>query len=179
VLHLDDDFAVLGSFVAGPSALARLAAGAPLNTDDLSVVAYRAPLATYAPEATPRARLLQLLDLIDVHPEDVVIAAPAYRERLVAYWAARDRFLRFGTGVRPSAEAREMLAQVRTPLLQILQVSPDFRPAYDPLLRMALALGPRDAEQARSLLAELDAARQARPEAGHLLQALGAARAQP
>ena len=33
-----------------------------------------------------------------------------------------------------------MLAQVREPLLSVLRISPDFRPAYDPLLSMAAAL---------------------------------------
>ena len=45
-----DDFSLLGSFIAGPRALARFAADAPLNTDDHPVVAYRAPHITYAPD---------------------------------------------------------------------------------------------------------------------------------
>ena len=40
---LHDELAVLGSFVAGPRALARLAGTALLNTDDHPVVSYRAP----------------------------------------------------------------------------------------------------------------------------------------
>ena len=48
-----------------------------------------------------------------------------------------------------------MLAQVREPLLAVLRISPDFRPAYDPLLRMASALGERDPVAARALRAEL------------------------
>ncbi len=42
-----DDLALLGSFIAGPRALARFAGNAPLNTDDHPVVAYRAPRITY------------------------------------------------------------------------------------------------------------------------------------
>ena len=38
-----------------------------------------------------------------------------------------------------------MLAQVREPLLSVLRISPDFRPAYDPLLSMATALARSDA----------------------------------
>ena len=48
-----------------------------------------------------------------------------------------------------------MLAQVREPLLDVLRISPDFRPAYDPLLRMATALNESDPAAAQALLADL------------------------
>ena len=41
----------------------------------------------------------------------------------------------------PPPIAQRMLAQVREPLLAVLRISPDFRPAYDPLLRLASAAG--------------------------------------
>lgn len=53
---LPDSFAVLGSFVAGPAALARFAGDAPVNSDDHPVVSYRAPRITYAPDSLPRER---------------------------------------------------------------------------------------------------------------------------
>jgi spermidine synthase len=53
-----------------------------------------------------------------------------------------------------------MLAQVREGLLGVLRISPDFRPAADPLLRMAAALNERDPAAARALLAEVMRARQ-------------------
>jgi spermidine synthase len=62
-----------------------------------------------------------------------------------------------------------MLAQVREPLLSVLQLSPDFRPAYDPLLSMAAALSRSNAPGARSLLGELARLQPARPEAPRLL----------
>ena len=55
--HGDDDFALLGGFVAGPQALRRFAGSAPLNTDDRPVVVYSAPRITYAPDSMPRDRL--------------------------------------------------------------------------------------------------------------------------
>ncbi|HLL12687.1 MAG TPA: hypothetical protein VK570_16615, partial [Rubrivivax sp.] len=57
-------------------------------------------------------------------------------------------------------------------LLDVLRTSPDFAPAYDPLLRMAGALAGSDREAARRLLAELDRMQPARPEARLLLQKL-------
>lgn len=50
-----------------------------------------------------------------------------------------------------------MLAQVREPLLAVLRTSPDFRPAYGPLARMAAVLASTDPAAARALTADLDA----------------------
>jgi spermidine synthase len=44
---------------------------------------------------------------------------------------------------------------VREPLLGVLRISPDFRPAYEPLLRMASVLGERDPAAAQALRADL------------------------
>ena len=65
-----------------------------------------------------------------------------------------------------------MLAQVREPLLSVLQISPEFRPAYDPLLRMATAIGATDVAAARTLLTELQHAQPLRPEAAQVLREL-------
>jgi spermidine synthase len=181
---LPDDDALLGSFVAGPRALARWADGAEPNTDDRPVVAYAAPRLSYAPDSTPRERLLALLDVLAPAPGEPALtpgellrespdtAAPA---RLQAYWSARNRFLVAGRDVRPVGDARRMLAQVREPLLAVLRASPEFRPAYDPLLRLAAALADTDPDAARALLTELQRLQPARPEASEALQALGGA----
>jgi spermidine synthase len=169
---IDDDLALLGSFVAGPRALARFAADAPLNTDDRPVVAYRAPRITYVPDSLPRDRLIALLREFEISPDELVAASAdtAWRSRLAAYWAARNRFLDAGRDVRPSPDVRRMLSQVREPLLSVLRISPDFRPAYDPLLRMASALGRIDARAGRALLTELQQAQPSRPEAAQALR---------
>jgi spermidine synthase len=52
-----------------------------------------------------------------------------------------------------------MLAQTGTPLLDVLQISADFRPAYQPLVNMARELGRTDAAEARLLLSKLAAMR--------------------
>jgi spermidine synthase len=67
-----------------------------------------------------------------------------------------------------------MLMQVREPLLAVLRVSPDFRPAYDPLFSMATALARSDVHGARALLAELTRIQPARSEATQLLALIGA-----
>lgn len=173
---LADEFALLGSFVAGPQALARFAGNAPANTDDHPVVAYLAPRITYVPDSRPRDRLAALLQELRIEPGELVTASadPAWSARLAAYWSARDRFIVAGRDVRPASDVRLMLAQVQAPLLSVLRTSPDFRPAYDPLLRMAAALGRSDPAAARELLAELAQIQPRRPEAGELLSALDA-----
>jgi spermidine synthase len=174
-LGLEDELAVLGSAIAGPGALSRFAAGATTNTDDLPIVAYTAPRATYAPDSTPRDRLIALLHELSVEPGELVlpVADATWRDRLAAYWAARNRFVESGRDVRPSPRVTDMLAQVREPLLSVLRISPDFRPAYDPLLAMAAALARSDASGARTLLGELSRIQPARSEAIRLLAALG------
>jgi spermidine synthase len=68
-----------------------------------------------------------------------------------------------------------MLAQVREPLLSVLRSSPDFRPAYDPLLRMAGALARINAPAGQALLTELVQLQPARPEAAAALRAAATA----
>jgi spermidine synthase len=173
---LADDLALLGSFIAGPQALARFADGAPLNTDDHPVIAYRAPRLTYAPDSQPRERLLSLLQQLTVEPGEVVDAGAdeAWLQRLAAYRAARDRFIAAGQQVHPSADLQQMLSQVREPLLEVLRISPDFRPAYDPLLHMAIALAGTAPVDARQLLSALQQVQPARPEAALADSQLGA-----
>ena len=171
---LADDLALFGGFVAGPRALRRFAGDAALNTDDRPVVAHLAPRITYAADSLPRDRLVELLRRLDMAPGEVVDASsdPAWTARLSAYRQARDRYLEAGRDVEPSADVRRMLAQVREPLLSVLRISPDFRPAYDPLLRMAAALGRIDAAAGRELLQQIEQAQPARPEAAQALRRL-------
>ncbi|MGH8587804.1 MAG: fused MFS/spermidine synthase [Gammaproteobacteria bacterium] len=174
---ITDELALLGSFIAGARALERFAGNAPLNTDDHPVVAYRAPRITYVPDSLPRDRLIGLLREVKVGPEEL-LAAPydtAWGSRLEAYWAARNRFIEVGRDVQPSSDVRRMLAPVREPLLSVLRISPEFRPAYDPLLRMGAALGRIDVAAARALLTELQRAQPSRPEAAQALRDLSAA----
>jgi spermidine synthase len=174
-LGLEDELAVLGSAIAGGPALSRFAAGAPANTDDHPIVAYTAPRATYAPDSTPRDRLFALLHALSIDAGELVRPVDAaWRARFAAYASARDRFIESGRNVRPSPSATDMLAQVREPLLSVLRISPDFRPAYDPLLSMAMALARSDVAAARALLDELRRLQPARAEAARVLAGLAA-----
>lgn len=171
---IEDEFALLGSFVAGPKALAHFVGSAPANTDDHPVVAYRAPRITYEPESLPRDRLIALLHELDIGPSEMIntMTDNTWTRRLAYYWSARNRYIEAGRGVRPSANVQDMLLQVREPLLSVLRISPDFRPAYDPLVRMASILGRTDVLAASALLSELAQIQPARAEAGLALSQL-------
>jgi spermidine synthase len=173
---IDNEWALLGGFVAGPRALQRWSADAPRNTDDHPVVATLAPRITYAPDSRPRERLLQWLQEVGITADELLDdgADPAAAARLQAYWAARQRYLQAGRDVRPSSDARTMLRQVQGPLIEVLRLSPDFRPAYQPLVQMAQALAPSDRDAAARLLRELQQIQPAWPEAGAALQAIDA-----
>jgi spermidine synthase len=170
---VDDELALLGGVIAGPRSLAAFARDAVANTDDRPIVATLAPRVVYAGDAAepPATRLLALLAELAVAPDEIVAAStdPAWSRRLAAYWSARDRFLAAGVGVVPSADARAMLAQLRVPLLDVVSTSADFRPAYDPLLKMAIAIAPDDAAAARAVLEALAARAPQRPEAAAAL----------
>ena len=172
---IDGDIALLGNFITGPRALANFAGDASLNTDDHPVVPYLAPRITHVPDSLPRDRLIALLHEVSISPDELLAGSnqgprDAAREaRLVAYRAARDRFIEAGRDIRPTSDVRRMLAQVREPLLSVLHTSGEFRPAYDPLLRMAIALGRINPGAARELLAKL---RQVQPGRLQAAQAL-------
>lgn len=172
-----DVLALLGTVVGDTSSLRQFAGAAPRNTDDRPVVAYRAPRITYAPESRPAERLLELTGALQARTDDLLDrgatpADTALVAQLGPYAQARNRFLEAGAGVRPSADVRRMLDQVRDPLLAVLRISPEFRPAYDPLLRMAGALSAESPEAGVALLRALKAVSPARPEAGALLREL-------
>ncbi|MCV2359852.1 spermidine synthase [Paucibacter sp. TC2R-5] len=179
---IEDEFALLGSFVAGPAALKAFAGDVAANTDDHPVVAHLAPRITYAPDSAPRERLLDLLSALSIEPADLLSAHKGSdtdtdsdsTARLSAYWQARRQFIEAGRHIQPSSDLRAMLAQVEQPLFKVLQLSPDFRPAYDPLLRMAQAMAGSDPVKAQQLLRKLQRVQPARQEAGELLLGMGA-----
>jgi spermidine synthase len=169
-----DEIALFGSFIAGPEALIRFAANAPINTDDHPIVSHLAPQETYAPSSAPRDRIHSLLSQVDIRPSDLLLTPDdEFATRLSIYWSARNYFIDVGRAIKPFADPVRMLAQVRDPLLNVLKISPDFRPAYDPLLRLAIAVGHHDRALAAPLLTELNALQPRRPDAADALRQLG------
>ncbi|WP_135446510.1 fused MFS/spermidine synthase [Mangrovimicrobium sediminis] len=164
-LHLNSDFALFGGYLGGARALRAFAGEGPLNTDDNPRVTYSAPSFVYGTPAAPAARLLQLNAALaplrgSLLPERE--SQSDFDARLRAYWRARDAFLAAGVGIRPSADVAAMLQQVREPLLEVVRMSPDFLPAYEPLLQMARSLAASNPRAALDLLQDLE---QANPEA--------------
>jgi len=172
---IDDDLALFGSFFA---ALRRLRASRAMRRSIPTTVRGRVLCAAHhlRPDSLPRDRLIALLRETEIKPDELVVADSPWGRRLANYWTARTRFIEAGRDVRPTADVRGMLAQVREPLLAVLRISPDFRPAYDPLLRMAGALARVDPPAARDLLTELQRVQPSRPEAALALRELGNSR---
>jgi len=160
--RLDDDFSLLGSLLAGPAALRQFAQGAVINTDDRPQVVHSAPWDTYAPQTTPRQRLLELIHALQPQAADLLTdpASPT-AQRLQAYWSARQRYLELGMQVQADSDLALTLTRLQTPLLALLDQSADFSPARDALNALASGLASRDPE----LVQQLRAALQARPSA--------------
>lgn len=150
-----DPWALLGSVLADAQALARFARGSLPNRDDHPVVAHAAPRITYAPDASPRERLLMLLDALSLDPQQLWPGDGATAARVQAYAQARHRYLHTGVGVRATSDPQRMLDQVEQPLLEVLRLSPDFQPAREPLMRLAQAVATRDPGRAARLHQQL------------------------
>ena len=166
---LDDEYAVLGSVVAGPQVLEEFSRGAELNTDDLPVVTHRAPWVSYSPQETPKNRLASLMQRIAPRATDVLGAVTNKdATRLEAYWQARAKYLAFGMTVRPDADPRVMLDQLRGPLLEMVAISPDFNPASEPLLALAEAVRETDPVLSDQVKSSLQSALSSQPSRPHV-----------
>jgi spermidine synthase len=166
-IRLSDDYALLGGYLAGSDALRRFAGEGPLNTDDRPRVAFDAPRFAYAPAEPAQDRLIQLVQDLGATPEELLGGASTDadrepRDRLAAFWSARNHFLVAGTRVRETSDPRWLLAQVRAPLLDVVRESPDFDAAYHPLVALAARLRREDPAEAERLLADLERARRYR-----------------
>jgi spermidine synthase len=159
---------VLGQYVGGPHALAAFAQSVPHNTDDRPFVTLDARTNVRALSAPPWALLLAFVRHVDPDADEL-IASPALRARLVAYWHARDRFLEAGASLEGDPRGRHLIDAASPGLLEAVKLSDEFDPAYRPLIAMARALLDSDREAARRLLHEIDAAAPARPEAREIL----------
>jgi spermidine synthase len=94
------------------------------------------------------------------------------RQRLSAYWNARNQFLRAGVGVEETEDAFGLFQTAGEGLLTAVQTSPDFSAAYDPLLALAQRLKNTNPVLAMSILNRLDAANSTRLDARLLRERL-------
>lgn len=148
-----------------------------MNTDDRPVVMFEAPRFVYSQQEPASRQLMALIGSLTPRPSDVLPAAedPEGRkahERLSKYWTARNRFLHAGVGVPRTGDVRELLSFVREPLLEVVHTSPDFDPAYRPLLAMAQSLVHIDPEAGKNLVEQLIDANPERSEARRILSSL-------
>ncbi len=151
---------VLGLYVGGPKALAAFAGTGPLNTDDFPAVALDAPDNVRALNAPRAALLLTLIRNIHADAGELLAqgAEPSWAPRLGAYWRARNRFLEAGAALVGQPRGRALVEAASPGLLAAVRLSPEFDPAYQPLLAMARMLATEDPLAAQRLVAEIRAA---------------------
>jgi spermidine synthase len=169
-LRLHTDFNLFGCFLGGAADLRRFAGAGPFNTDDQPVVTYQAPRFAYANTEPLSRGLLVLIDLLKPAPEQVFSFPQNSQEaerhrRLAGYWTARDQFLKVGVGIKENDDVRQLVSQVKEPLLAIVRQSPDFDAAYNPLLAMAYRLSKIHPKEAEQLLVDLERANPYREDA--------------
>lgn len=183
-LRLNADLALFGGYLGDRDTVEALVGDGPLNTDDRTLVTFRAPAFAYRREEGHAQRLVDLVasmapargTLVATGDSD---AARAFDRQLRAYWQARDAYLQAGIGISPDDDLLTMLEKTRAPLMDVLRISSDFTPAYGPLLAMAESLATIDRPAARRLLSDLDRVVPQRADARRLLSALDAPAANP
>ncbi len=176
-IGLDTPFALFGGFLAGPEELARFAGEGPLNTDDHPHVVFTAPRTVYRPLPPAQERLVALTKAFSPKAGDAVDLAglpnaPEFAARLERYWQARNAFIRLGTEHTLSGNVSHDIRMIGPALLDIVHMSPDFSPAYQPLLRMARALSETEKELSLRFLEALQQASPHRQEAAALHTAI-------
>jgi spermidine synthase len=169
---------VLGQYVGGSHTLASFAGEGPRNTDDYPFVALDAQRNVRALSTRPSELLLTVIRAL--RPDSAELLQNAGRSsldpqqdalatRLAAYWQARDRFLEAGAALRGDPRGLALVNAAAPGLLESIRLSPEFDPAYHPLMGMARSLMGSDRAAAAQLLHEIDNAAPTRKEARRLL----------
>jgi spermidine synthase len=162
---------ILGQYVGGPRALAALAGDGPKNTDDYPFVALDARRNVRSLSASPSALLLAMERL--TRPDAAELLADprqgAMDERLNAYWHARNQFLEAGAALKGEPRGVALVEAASPGLLAAIRLSPEFNPAYQPLIGMARSLMASNRQAASRLLHEINDAAPSRNEARELL----------
>lgn len=172
-VELPDTISLFGLYLAGRPELRRFAGPGPVNTDDRPFVTSLAPRLAYAQMERPADRLVTVLEALQPAPEEVLAGTDdTAQARLAAYWRARDGYLKLGAQMLAAKGPRDVIGMIAPRLLEFVSLSPDFAPAYGPLIAMARQLAVTDPAAARRLLTALDRANPARAEARRALAAL-------
>ena len=176
-VRLTTPYALFGTYVAGPAALRAALGPGPINTDDHPQVLFSAPRAIGHLQPDPGQRLVSLLDRFDPAPAELIDTDGTggrglEASRLQAYWRARNHFIVSGTRMPATRDPRRLLEVASGPLLEAVRTSPDFDPAYTPLLGIAARIGRDEPRRAAELLMALQRANPERNEASRLLNRL-------
>lgn len=160
-VRLHEPLELPGAFLGAGAALAAFAGPGPINTDDHPIVRFQAPAFAYDKQRSAADLLLEVVNGLAAEPDDILTRVPddewaLASERLAAYWSARDQFIDVGTKTRPTRNPLGLLERVQEPLLAILRTSPDFSPAYHPLLSIAASLRTREPDLAWDLLKRVE-----------------------
>ena len=163
---------LLGQYVGGPRALAAFAGEGPRNTDDYPFVTFDARRNVHALTAAPWSLLLAATRAMQPDPAELLAGAPdrdALSARLTAYWRARNQFLEAGAALPGEPRGAALIEAASPGLIEALRLSPEFDPAYLPLMGMAKSLFNSDRAAAARLLQQIDQAAPSRKEAKELL----------
>jgi spermidine synthase len=170
-LGFEQPIDLLGQYLGGPRALAAFAGQGPRNTDDYPYVTFDARRNVGALTAPPWSLLLAVTRAMRPDPAEL-LAAPqrdALSHRLNAYWRARNRFLEAGAALPGEPRGNALIEAASPGLLEALRFSPEFDPAYGPLIGMAKSLLASDRAAAARLLRQISDAAPSRGEAKELL----------
>jgi spermidine synthase len=171
---LESAVAVLGTLIADSPSLKAWSAHQQLNSDDHPIVIHEAPWATYHPESTARDRLFAFLAASKTPTSSATSSVvrtkdPQALQPLLAYWKAREEHLKLGKHVRAEDDPEKMLNQIQVPMLAILASSPNFQPAFEPLMALASALAPNNRTRAIEVFQAL---KTIRPNDSQITQAI-------
>jgi spermidine synthase len=170
-LGFESSIDLLGQYLGGPRALSAFAGRGPRNTDDYPFVTFDARRNVSALTAPPWSLLLAVIRTMQ--PDVAELLDPPHRnalgERLGAYWRARNAFLEAGAALPGDPRGVALIEAASPGLLDALRLSPEFDPAYVPLMGMAKSLMASDREAAARLLRAISDAAPSRSEARQLL----------
>jgi len=170
-LGFETSMDLLGQYLGGARALSAFAGQGPRNTDDYPFVTFDARRNVQALTAPPWALLRAVTQALRPDPAEL-LAEPtrdALSERLAAYWRARNRFLDAGMALPGDPRGAALIEAASPGLLDALRLSPEFDPAYGPLIGMARSLIASDRTAAARLLHAINDAAPSRGEAREIL----------